>query len=432
MALNNFKIKGQFMHKLMTTLFPICRSITGEGVRQTLEILSENFDSLTTHEVPTGTAVFDWHVPKEWNLNEAYIITPDGQKICDTNITNLHIVNYSTPVQQTITLDELKDHLYTLPDRPQTIPYITSYYKERWGFCLTHDEFESLQPGNYEVHVDTTLEKGSLTYGEVLIPGESDQEVLISTYVCHPSMANNELSGPVMTTSLVQWLQAQKQLRYSYRVVFVPETIGSITYISQHLDLLKERVFTGFNVNCVGDEGKFSYLPSRAGDGLTDKVIQHVLKHLQADYDRYTFLDRGSDERQYCSPGVDLKVASLMKSKFGEYPEYHSSDDDLEFVTPKGLQASYEAYIYCLQLVENNARYQAVNMCEPQMGKRGLYPTLGSPIKPVDVKRMMHILAYCDGEHDVIDIAEIIDCPAWELVSLFAKLLDADLIKEVV
>ena len=432
MALNNFKIKGQFMHKLMTTLFPICRSITGDGVRQTLEILSENFSSLTTHEVPTGTAVFDWHVPKEWNLNEAYIITPDGQKICDTNITNLHIVNYSTPVQQTITLDELKDHLYTLPDRPQTIPYITSYYKERWGFCLTHDEFESLQPGNYEVHVDTTLEKGSLTYGEVLIPGESDQEVLISTYVCHPSMANNELSGPVMTTSLVQWLQAQKQLRYSYRVVFVPETIGSITYISQHLDLLKERVFTGFNVNCVGDEGKFSYLPSRAGDGLTDKVIQHVLKHLQADYDRYTFLDRGSDERQYCSPGVDLKVASLMKSKFGEYPEYHSSDDDLEFVTPKGLQASYEAYIYCLQLVENNARYQAVNMCEPQMGKRGLYPTLGSPIKPVDVKRMMHILAYCDGEHDVIDIAEIIDCPAWELVSLFAKLLDADLIKEVV
>ena len=276
------------------------------------------------------------------------------------------------------------------------------------------------------------MQDGSLTYGEVLIPGESEQEVLISTYICHPSMANNELSGPVMTTSLVQWLQEQKQLRYSYRVVFVPETIGSITYISQHLDLLKERVFTGFNVNCVGDEGKFSYLPSRAGDGLTDKVIQHVLKHLQPDYDRYTFLDRGSDERQYCSPGVDLKVASLMKSKFGEYPEYHSSDDDLEFVTPKGLQASYEAYIYCLQLVENNARYQAVNMCEPQMGKRGLYPTLGSPIKPVDVKRMMHILAYCDGEHDVIDIAEIIDCPAWELVSLFAKLLDADLIKEVV
>ena len=425
-------VQGQFMHELMTTLFPICRSITGDGVRQTLEILSENFDSLTTHEVPTGTAVFDWHVPKEWNLNEAYIITPDGQKICDTNITNLHVVNYSTPVQQTITLDELKDHLYTLPDRPQTIPYITSYYKERWGFCLTHDEFESLQPGNYEVHVDTTLEEGSLTYGEVLIPGDSEQEVLISTYVCHPSMANNELSGPVMTTSLVQWLQAQKQLRYSYRVVFVPETIGSITYISQHLDLLKERVFTGFNVNCVGDEGKFSYLPSRAGDGLTDRIIQHVLKHLQADYDRYTFLDRGSDERQYCSPGVDLKVASLMKSKFGEYPEYHSSDDDLEFVTPKGLQASYEAYIYCLQLVENNARYQAVNMCEPQMGKRGLYPTLGSPIKPVDVKRMMHILAYCDGEHDVIDIAEIIDCPAWELVSLFAKLFDADLIKEVV
>ena len=420
------------MHKLMTTLFPICRSITGNGVRKTLAILGEQFNELSIHEVPTGTQVFDWHVPKEWNLNEAYIITPEGEKICDTNVSNLHVVNYSVPMQKTVSLAELDEHLYSLPERPQTIPYITSYYKERWGFCLTHAQRESFQPGDYQIHIDTSLQDGSLTYGEVLIPGESEQEVLISTYICHPSMANNELSGPVMTTSLVQWLQEQKQLRYSYRVVFVPETIGSITYISQHLDLLKERVFTGFNVNCVGDEGKFSYLPSRAGDGLTDKVIQHVLKHLQPDYDRYTFLDRGSDERQYCSPGVDLKVASLMKSKFGEYPEYHSSDDDLEFVTPKGLQASYEAYIYCLQLVENNARYQAVNMCEPQMGKRGLYPTLGSPIKPVDVKRMMHILAYCDGEHDVIDIAEIIDCPAWELVSLFAKLLDADLIKEVV
>lgn len=424
--------KGHSMHQLMQRLFPICRSITGDGVRQTLAILSAEFDALNIYEVPSGTSVFDWHVPKEWNLNQAYIVTPEGQKICDTQVSNLHIVNYSIPTKIQVDLDELKEHLYTLPDRPQTIPYITSYYKARWGFCLTQDEYDSLKPGNYQVHIDTTLEDGSLTYGEVLIAGESDKEVLISTYVCHPSMANNELSGPVMTSSIVQWLQAQEKLRYSYRIVFIPETIGSITYISQNLELLKERVFTGFNVNCVGDEGTFSYLPSRAGNGVADRVIQHVLHHLQPDYNRYSFLQRGSDERQYCSPGVDLEVASLMKSKFGEYPEYHSSDDDLEFVTPTGLQDAYDAYIHCLEIVENNAYYQALNLCEPQMGKRGLYPTLGSPIKPVDVKRMMHILAYCDGQHDVIAIAEIIGCPAWELLSLFDKLIDADLIKEIV
>lgn len=419
------------MHQLMTALFPICRSITGNGVRQTLSMLSAEFDAMNVFEVATGTAVFDWQVPKEWNLKQAYIITPEGRKICDTQESNLHIVNYSVPMQGQIDLDELKEHLYSLPDRPSTIPYITSYYKERWGFCLRHDMLESLQPGNYQVHIDATLTDGSLTYGEVLIAGNSTEEILISTYVCHPSMANNELSGPVMTTSLIQWLQAQENLRYSYRVVFVPETIGSITYISQNLEKLQQQVKTGFNVNCVGDEGTFSYLPSRAGNGLADRVIQHVLQHVQPDYNRYTFLDRGSDERQYCSPGVDLEVASLMKSKFGEYPEYHSSDDNLEFVTAAGLQSAYDAYLYCLELVENNASYQAKNLCEPQMGKRGLYPTLGSPIKPVDVKRMMHILAYCDGKHDVIDIADIMACPAWELIPLFAKLLDADLIEEI-
>ncbi len=423
--------KGHEMHALMADLFPICRSITGNGVRQTLSILGKQFENLNVFEVPTGTAVFDWNVPKEWNLNEAYLIDPEGRKICDTSVMNLHLVSYSIPTQAEVELEELKEHLYTLPDRPQTVPYITSYYKERWGFCLSHEDYENLKPGKYQVHIDTTLEDGFLSYGEVLIKGRSDKEVLISTYVCHPSMANNELSGPVMTSALIEWLQSQEGLRYSYRIVFIPETIGSITYISQHLDVLRKRVFTGFNVNCVGDEGKFSYLPSRAGDGLTDKVIQHVLKCLQPDYNRYSFLDRGSDERQYCSPGVDLKVASLMKSKFGEYPEYHSSDDDLDFVTPKGLQECYEAYERCLEIVENNAVYKATHYCEPQMGKRGLYPTLGSPIKPLDVKRMMHVLAYCDGQNDLLDIAEIMMCPAWELIPLVIKLEEHDLIREV-
>ena len=418
------------MHEVMTELFPICRSITGNGVRQTLSILSRDMKNMNVFEVPSGTSVFDWHVPKEWNLNEAYIIDPNGKKRCDTNVTNLHLLGYSIPTSIEIELDELKEHLFTLPDRPQTIPYVTSYYKERWGFCLTQNEFDSLPVGTYKVHVDTTLEEGSLTYGEILIPGQSDEEILISTYVCHPSMANNELSGPVMTSALVRWLQTAEKLYYSYRIVFIPETIGSITYISQNIETLKERVVAGFNINCVGDEGKFSYLPSRAGDGLTDKIIKHVLHHLQSDYNRYSFLERGSDERQYCSPGVDLKVASLMKSKFREYPEYHTSDDNLEFVTTKGLQDCYEAYIHCLSLVETNFTYKAVHCCEPQMGKRGLYPTIGSPIKPVDVKRMMHILTYCDGNYDVIDIAEIIGCPAWELIPLFKVLNDKDLIRK--
>ena len=423
--------EGQLMHDVMTELFPICRSITGNGVRQTLDILSRNMENMDVFEVETGTPVFDWHIPKEWNLNEAYIIDPNGVKRCNTNDTNLHLLGYSTPAFVEVDLEELKEHLYTLPDRPQTIPYLTSYYRERWGFCLTHDEFEELPTGSYKINIDTTLEHGSLTYGEVLIPGENEQEIFISTYVCHPSMANNELSGPVMTSAIVQWLQSREKLNYSYRIVFIPETIGSIAYISRNLNLLKERVVAGFNINCVGDEGKFSYLPSRAGDGLSDTVIKHVLHHLQPDYNRYSFLTRGSDERQYCSPGVDLKVASLMKSKFGEYPEYHTSDDNLEFVTPKGLQGCFEAYQYCLTLIEENFKYLAVNFCEPQMGKRGLYPTLGSPIKPVDVKRMMHILAYCDGENDVIDIAEIIGCPAWELVPLFEVLQEKDLIRKL-
>ena len=233
-------------------------------------------------------------------------------------MTNLHIVNYSIPTQKKVSLEELKQHLYTLPDRPNTIPYITSYYKERWGFCLTHNEYKDLIDGEYSVHIDTTLAPGHLTYGERVLPGKSDKEIFFSTYVCHPSMENNELSGPVLTTTLIKWLMTLPELNYSYRFVFIPETIGSITYLSSNFENLKRNVLTGFNVNCVGDEGGFSYLPSRAGNGLADKAIKHTLKQIHPGYSRYTFLDRGSDERQYCAPGIDLPVASLMKSKFGE------------------------------------------------------------------------------------------------------------------
>lgn len=420
---------GVQMHDLLRELFPICRSITGMGVRQTLEIIGREVDGLVQIEIPSGTEVFDWVVPNEWNLNKAYLIDPNGRKLCDTNDNNLHLVGYSVPIKTKLSLDKLKPHLHTLPDRPDTIPYVTSYYKERWGFCLTHKEYESLVDGEYEVHIDTTLEPGHLTYGEVFLQGDSEKEIFFSTYVCHPSMANNELSGPVLTTTVIKWLKSLPTLNYSYRFVFIPETIGSITYLSRNLEKLQQNVLTGFNVTCVGDEGKFSYLPSRAGNGLADRAIKHTLKHMHPDYNSYSFLDRGSDERQYCAPGVDLPIASLMRSKFGEYSEYHTSDDGLDFVTPAGLESSLQAYRRVITVIENNHTYEVTKLCEPQMGKRGLYPTLGTPIKPVDVKRMMHILAYCDGGHDALEIADIIQCPAWELFSLFEILYDKGLLQ---
>jgi len=421
---------SQQMHALASKLFPINRSITGNGVRQTLQILKENLPNLKIFEVSSGTQVYDWTIPSEWNLNEAYLMTPDGNKICDTKVHNLHLLNYSTPINAEIDFEELKEHIYTLEDLPDSIPYVTSYYKERWGFCMTHNQFKELKAGKYKVYIDTTLEPGSLTYGELKIPGEEEKEIFFSTYVCHPSMANNELSGPVLATYLAKWIINQPNRRYSYRFVFVPETIGSITYISKNHKDLQEKVYTGFNISCVGDERAYSYLPSRDGDGPSDSIIQHVLKHTDPNYKAYSFLDRGSDERQYCSPGVDLKVASLMRSKYGEYPEYHTSKDDLNLVTPKGLGDSLLAYMRCISLIENNAYYTANQFCEPQMGKRGLYPTVGNNIFSQDTSRMMDIMAYCDGQKNIIDIANTIGAPAWELLPLFSKLQKHNLIRK--
>ena len=424
-------VYAQEMHNLAKRLFPIPRSITGNGTRQTLHILKELIPNLTLTEIPSGTKVLDWVIPKEWNLNEAYIIDPQGHKICNTNVNNLHILNYSTPIDIELELDELKEHLYTQESLPDAIPYFTSYYKERWGFCIAFQDFEKLTPGTYTVHVDATLEPGSLTYGELFIPGKRKDEILISTYVCHPSMANNELSGPIVSTYLAKWISELKDPEFSYRILFIPETIGSIAYISKNLQKLRERVLTGFVITCVGDERNYSYLPSRDGDGLCDKVIPHVLQHIYPDYDSYSYLERGSDERQYCSPGVDLKVASLMRSKYAEYPEYHTSKDDLNLVTAQGLGDSLQAYIHCISIIENNHIYIANQPCEPQMGKRGLYPTIGNSILPQDTDRMMHILAYCDGRKDLLDIADILNAPAWELIPLFRTLADHELISEV-
>ena len=418
---------GLEMHQLAARLFPICRSITGEGVRQTLRILQEHIP-LQIHEVPTGTKVFDWTVPREWNIRDAYIANETGERIVDFRDSNLHVVGYSVPVDETLTLAELQPHLYSIEAQPDAIPYVTSYYQERWGFCLAHRQRTELAEGTYRAIIDSDLTEGSLTYGELLIPGEVDREVLLSTNICHPSMANNELSGPVVTTWLAKWLAALPR-RYSYRIVFIPETIGSLTYLSLHLEKLRRKVIAGFNVVCVGDERAYSYLPSRQGDTLADRAALAVLCDGHPEFARYSYLDRGSDERQYCSPGADLPVASVMRSMYRMYPEYHTSLDDLTLVTPAGLRGGFEALRDCLELIERNRVYRATCVGEPQLGRRGLFPTVGTRGTERRARIMLDVLAYADGTRDLIDISRTIKVPPRELYPVVDLLADAGLLQ---
>ena len=422
------KTDGGLMHDFASELFPICRSITGNGVRETLNIIAKQIPGLEIHEVPSGTQVFDWTVPREWNISDAYVLDPEGNKIIDFQNSNLHVLGYSIPVNARISLSELQDHLYSLPDQPTAIPYITSYYKERWGFCVSHEQRKKItKEGEYTVVIDSELKDGHLTYGELLIPGENEAEVFLSTYICHPSMANNEVSGPTVTTFLAKWLQSQNR-RYSFRIVFIPETIGSITYLSKNIETMQRRIVAGFNITCVGDERAFSFLPSRQEKSLSDRTALHVLGHLHPDFDRYTYLDRGSDERQYCSPGVDLPVASVMRSKYGTYPEYHTSLDDLELVTSAGLQGAYEVLRRCIECIEADEVLRVSVRCEPQLGKRGLYPTLSTKETNNQVREMMNLIAYCDGNRSLLDIAEKINVPLWRLAPIAAKLKDEGLL----
>jgi aminopeptidase-like protein len=417
------------MHQLVAKAFPVCRSITGNGVRETLRIISDIIP-LSIYEVPSGTSAFDWSVPKEWNIQDAYIADEKGNKVIDFKQHNLHVVGYSTPIDQWITLSELQEHLHSLPEQPNAIPYVTSYYKERWGFCISHGARAKLKDGKYHVYIDSTLEEGSLTYGECLLKGETEQEIFLSTYVCHPSMANNELSGPVVTAFIAKWL-ASLPRKYTYRIIFIPETIGSIVYLSRNLDTMKKNVIAGFNISCVGDDMAYSYVASRYENTLADEVASNVLSFKHPKFIKYSFLDRGSDERQYCSPGVDLPLVTLSRSKYGTYPEYHTSLDNLDFVTPEGLLGGYGLVQDCINVIENNRIFRVNCYAEPQLGKRGLYPNLSTKKSDASVEVMMDFIAYADGNNDLLQISNIIHKPVWEIVPIAEKLLGVGLLEEI-
>lgn len=424
---------GEEMYRLCGKMFPYCRSITGDGVRQTLQDLQAVIPELTIHEVPSGTPVFDWTVPKEWRIRDAWIKNAAGEKVLEFRETNLRVMGYSAPLDKEMSLDELKEIIYTQPDQPDAIPYVTSYYKERSGFCMTQREKDALPDGMYHAYIDSELFDGSLTYGEFLLPGETDDEILLSTYVCHPSMANNELSGPAVSVYLAKWLKSLPYRRYTYRFVYVPETIGSITYLSQgnHLAQMKAHVKAGFNLSCVGDDRTYTYVASRYGDTLADRVAQNVLRFHYPHYEKRTFLERGSDERQYNAPGVDLPVCAICRSKYGEYPEYHTSKDDLGLISPSGLQGAFEVYQNCIEALEANKVYQVQCYCEPQLGKRGLYPTISQKGSYDEVTAMVDFIAYADGRNDLIAISDIIGVPVRELLPVAEKLTDAGLLREV-
>lgn len=396
------------MEKYFDRLFPINRSLTGNGNRETLKILSEIID-LNISEVPSGTGCFDWTVPPEWNVKEAWIKDSKGNIVIDFKNNNLHLLGYSEKYSGVLSLEELKKNLYSLPDQPEVIPYLTSYYKKRWGFCLSDKQLKSLKEDSYEIMIDSELnEKGSMTIADAVLEGSSDEEVLLSTYICHPSMASNELSGPLVSAFIYEELKKKADRKYTYRFVFVPETIGVIYYLSKFGNHLKEKLAAGYVITCIGDDGKFTYKKSRGGNSLADRAALLVLNQKENEYIKEDFFPTGSDERQYCSPGYNLPVGSLMRTRYGKYKEYHTSADNKDYISFEAMEKSVERYLDIIYVLEKNSVYNNLfPHCEPQLGKRGLYPTIGSQKDTAEyVTAIMWVLNLSDGTNDLIEISD--------------------------
>ncbi len=406
------------MYQMLKELFPICRSITGNGVRESLEIISKQVPIRIT-EVPSGTKCFDWTVPHEWNIKSAFIIGPDGQKIADFSENNLHIVNYSIPFSGTLELEELRTHIHSIPSQPDVIPYRTTYYRRNWGFCMRHRDFLKLKKGRYRVLIKSTLKPGSLTLADAIIPGKTKKEIIVSSYICHPSMANDSLSGVVVAAALYKYLRRRKCSYYSYRFIFVPETIGAIAYLKIHKRHFLKNVICGLVLTCLGDSGKFNYKRTRQGDHALDKICENVLKRSGHPYRLRNFWVPGSDERQYSSPGFNIPVGSIMRSVYGEFKEYHTSADNLDYVKEKNLEETFKIYKSVIEDLDNNFYYMNTKpFCELHLSKHGLGI---SPLKkddPTYLRKILTLLNFSDGRHSLREISEMLDVSTEEIAKI--------------
>ena len=432
-------IEGIEAYKLASELFPICRSITGEGVRKSIKLINEKLNKvdenlkLNISEIPTGTKVFDWEVPKEWEVSEAYIEDEFGKKVIDFHENNLHVMGYSAPIDKWLSLNELKKFVYVQEDQPEVIPYVTSYYFEKSALCMSKQKLDSLPQGKYHVVIKSSLFNGSLTYADLIIPGELNDEIFFSTYICHPSMANNECSGPALISEIIKYVYSQKNRKYSYRFVIAPETIGAISYLStnNHLDVLKKNVKAAFVLTCVGDNRTFSLVESKTANTLADRVMSTALLCNTKEYKSYSYLERGSDERQYGSPGVDLPVVTFCRSKFEKYPEYHTSADNLSVISEDGFQGSFDIIKSVIDMLESNITFKSTVLCEPQLGKRGLYPTTSQKNSKGNARIIQDILAYADGTRDLIEIIKTLKYPSNLCIEAIKSLLEHGLIEEI-
>jgi len=420
---NSEKHSGDNMYSMLKELFPICRSITGSGVRKSLEIIGRQI-SLRITEIPSGTRCFDWTVPDEWNISSASITDSKGRKVVDFADNNLHVVNYSEPFSGMLELDELMPHLHSIPAQPNVIPYRTAYYKRQWGFCLRHKDLLRLKKGKYRVEIKSSLKSGSLTFADAVIPGRTKKEIIVSSYLCHPSLANDSISGVVVATQLYKYLKARKGNYYSYRFIFVPETIGAIAYLKMHKEHFLKDVYAGLVLTCLGDSGPFNYKKTRQGDHALDMVCANVLKHSGHRYRIREFWLPGSDERQYSSPGFNIPVGSLMRSVYGEFKEYHTSADNLNFVKEKALEETLGMYKSVIEALESNFQYVNLNQfCEPHLSKYGLDTNPLKKDDPMYISKILTLLNFSDGKHSLCEIADRLDMPVLELAE-FAKILE--------